>query len=81
MKTLRLRLEDLQVDTFQTASVVKERGTVFGNQWSLPEQGSCNNDETCGSTCGEACPTASCEYFTCAGWVSRWGRDQFCVFC
>ncbi len=32
MNKLKLRLDDLQVDTFQTTPVQKEKGTVFGEQ-------------------------------------------------
>ena len=30
MNKLRLKLDDLRVDTFQTTPVQKEKGTVFG---------------------------------------------------
>ena len=82
MKKLALRMEDLQVDTFQTVSVGKEKGTVFGEAWSQPFQASCNGDETCANTCGPACVSLNtCDYFTCAGYVSRWDGEQFCVYC
>ncbi len=32
MNKLKLRLNDLQVDTFQTTSAQKQKGTVFGEQ-------------------------------------------------
>jgi hypothetical protein len=82
MKKFRLQMEDLQVETFQTASVHREKGTVFGAVWSQPQQASCNNDDTCAGTCGTACESHNtCDYFTCAGFVSRWQNGQFCVYC
>jgi hypothetical protein len=83
MKKLKLQMDDLRVETFQTASGHKEKGTVFGEVWSQPFQASCNGDDTCAGTCGTACVSNqnSCEYFTCAGYVSRWDGNQFCVYC
>ena len=81
MKRLKLRMEDLEVDTFQAAPVLKEKGTVFGEAYTQFQVLTCGNDDTCADTCSGACASASCEYFTCLGWESRWGHDQFCVLC
>lgn len=83
MKKLRLELEDVRIESFETSSVRAEKGTVFGEQqWSRPGQASCNGDETCANTCGPVCDSLhTCDHFTCAGFVSRWGQDAFCVYC
>ena len=82
MKKIRLQLDELQVETFQTSSAQKEVGTVFGQVYSRPLQASCNGDDTCAWTCGPACVSLNtCDYFTCPGFVSRYGDDQFCVYC
>lgn len=82
MKKVKLRIDDLRVDTFETTSVLDEKGTVFGEAWSQPLQASCNGMETCADTCDPACHSnQTCEYFTCVGFVSRYGDDQLCVIC
>jgi hypothetical protein len=61
---LKLRLDDLQVDTFQTTPVPNEKGTVFGEQCTCPGVNTC--DATCaGPTCNASCQ-ASCVDNTCA---------------
>jgi hypothetical protein len=67
MHKLRLTLEDLQIDSFSTTPVKKEKGTVYGEQCTCPTactcpgcptcDASCNG--TCGATCGGTCD-ASC---------------------
>jgi hypothetical protein len=82
MKKIKLRLDDLHVDTFQTAPTHRETGTVFGRVYSQPYQESCNGDDTCANTCGPACVSLNtCDYFTCPGFVSRWDGEQFCIAC
>jgi hypothetical protein len=71
---LTLKLEDLSVDSFDTTTPQKAKGTVFGEQctcWTnctcpgCPTcYASCNG--TCGGTCGENTCAASCNG-TCAG--------------
>ncbi|HEU4455521.1 MAG TPA: hypothetical protein VFR81_20830 [Longimicrobium sp.] len=49
MKKLRLRLEDLRIDSFGTAEAQNEKGTVHGaDSTSEP---SCNG-QSCDPTCG-----------------------------
>ena len=71
MKKLKLRLDDLQVDSFQTTMVRKEKGTVFGEQCTCRTQCTCPGcptcDASCNGTCGASCNgtcDASC-YGTC----------------
>jgi hypothetical protein len=72
MKKLKLRLDDLRVDTFDTSAGRKEKGTVFGEQCTCYTQctcpgcptcyASCNGscDASCNGTCGDTCD-ASCQ--------------------
>lgn len=46
---LKLRFEDLQVETFGTTSAEDGKGTVLGQQQTLYDQ------PTCGGTCPETC--------------------------
>jgi hypothetical protein len=79
MNKLKLRLDDLQVDTFQTTSMRKEKGTVYGRQeWTYDVMvcqdtwhgSSCevscfsNCDASCYDTCAVSC-NGSCDW-TCA---------------
>lgn len=82
MKKHKLRMDDLQVDTFQTESLREQKGTVIGAVWSQPQYASCNGDDTCAASCGTACQSINtCDYFTCPGYVSRWANDAYCVYC
>ena len=56
---LKLRLDDLQVDTFQTTSVQKQKGTVFGEQCTCYTQCTCPGCPTCDASCNGTCG-ASC---------------------
>jgi hypothetical protein len=64
MPKLKLRLDDLQVDTFQTTTVRKEKGTVFGEQCTCHTQCTCPGCPTCYASCNGTCD-ASCNG-TCA---------------
>ena len=57
MNKLKLRLDDLQVDTFQTTSVPKQKGTVFGEQCTCYTQCTCPGCPTCAGygTCDASC--------------------------
>jgi hypothetical protein len=81
MQKLKLRLEDLQVDTFRTTAAQREKGTVYGEQCTCPTACTCPGcptcDASCNGTCGATCDAscngtceASCNdtcYDTCAG--------------
>ena len=58
MRKLRLDLDQLTVESFDTAAKVKEKGTVIAEQ-----QCTCQTQCTCPGcpTCGDTCP-ASCAY-------------------
>jgi hypothetical protein len=69
---LSLNLEDLSVDSFDTTSTQKAKGTVFGEQCTCYTNctcpgcptcyASCNGtcDNTCANTCANTCDDASC---------------------
>jgi len=57
MRKIKLNVESLSVESFATAAVAGEMGTVFGNE---PTRG---NNEACRSAV-DACPSArGCTYF------------------
>jgi hypothetical protein len=75
MNKLKLKLDDLQVDTFQTTSAQKQKGTVFGEQctcWTQCGQNTCPGCPTCDASCNGTCAScaascngtcgASCDY-------------------
>ena len=64
MNKLKLRLDDLLVDTFTTTPVQKEKGTVFGEQCTCYTQCTCPGCPTCDASCNGTC-NASCNG-TCA---------------
>jgi hypothetical protein len=77
---LTLKLEDLAVDSFDTAPVQKPRGTVVGEQGpcTCPTACTCPGCPTCYETCagqascGNTCGGDTCVYTcyedTCAAW-------------
>jgi hypothetical protein len=78
MKKLRLHLDDLRIDSFQTTAPEKPKGTVFGEQCTCYTQctcpgcptcyASCNGscDASCNGTCGNTCDAScqgTCDYY------------------
>jgi hypothetical protein len=59
MQKLKLCLDDLQVDTFQTTAAPREKGTVFGEQCTCYTQCTCPGCPTCDASCNGTC-NASC---------------------
>jgi hypothetical protein len=59
MKKLKLHLDDLQIDSFQTTSAEKPKGTVFGEQCTCYTQCTCPGCPTCYASCNGTC-AASC---------------------
>ncbi|HSU15274.1 hypothetical protein [Longimicrobium sp.] len=74
MRKLKLQMDDLRIDSFDTADVPAGGGTVRGHI-SLA-QGSCR---TCEVTCNPSCDY-SCDY-TCDGFATYGGTHQLCVRC
>jgi hypothetical protein len=64
MHKLKLHLDDLRVESFDTTTVRKEKGTVFGEQCTCPSACTCPGcpscDATCPATCPYTCDDASC---------------------
>lgn len=67
MNKLKLRLDDLSVESFDTQRMDREKGTVIGEECSCG--GTC--DATCPNTCAYTCDDNTCLYTcddaTCAG--------------
>jgi hypothetical protein len=59
MKKLRLRLDDLRIDSFQTTQAEQPEGTVFGEQCTCHTQCTCPGCPTCYASCNGTCD-ASC---------------------
>ncbi|HEX6373901.1 MAG TPA: hypothetical protein VF006_33540 [Longimicrobium sp.] len=65
MNKLKLHLDDLRVDSFDTTAAETEKGTVFGEQCTCPTQCTCDTQcETQHTACScPGCPTVC--YYTC----------------
>ena len=59
MRKLKLQLEDLQIDSFTTEPVRREKGTVFGEQCTCYTACTCPGCPTCDVSCNGTCD-ASC---------------------
>jgi hypothetical protein len=57
---LKLNLEDLTVDTFNTTAPEKPKGTVFGEQCTCYTNCTCPGCPTCDYTCKYTCDDATC---------------------
>lgn len=86
MNKLKLRLDDLLVDTFQTAPSAKEKGTVFGEQCTCYTQCTCPGCPTCEESCGGTCDIEcfTMEGNTCVGRTCNnepyWSNGQW-LYC
>lgn len=82
MKKLALKIEDLAIESFETARAAREDGTVVGhatqgNKYTCdPVVGTCFGYtcyETCAETCADSCAytcdpaVGTCFGYTCAG--------------
>jgi hypothetical protein len=63
---LTLKLEELSVDSFDTTTAHKEKGTVFGEQCTCYTNCTCPGCPSCGATCPATCVN-TCDDYTCAG--------------
>jgi len=77
MKKLKLQLEDLRIDSFQTTPVGKRKGTIVGKEASIVV--TCeSNCPTCEGTCYETCPPScgsyceTCDREACGDAVTGW---------
>jgi hypothetical protein len=55
MHKLKLHLEDLAVESFDTTRPAKAKGTVFGEQCTCYSDCTCPEAGTCGATCDASC--------------------------
>jgi hypothetical protein len=64
---LKLQLDDLGVESFDTTCVVQEKGTVMGEQVACTcyTQCTCPGCPTCVNTCAATC-AYTCDDYTCA---------------
>jgi hypothetical protein len=68
MHKMKLNLDELAVESFDTQPLVREKGTVFGEQCTCPTQCTCPGCPTCDATCDFTCDDYSCGgEATCAG--------------
>jgi hypothetical protein len=70
MSKLKLAIDNLAVESFDTCSVPKEKGTVFGEQCTCQTVCTCPGCPTCDQTCPQTCDDYSCAWScngTCAG--------------
>ncbi|HEU0298009.1 MAG TPA: hypothetical protein VFR37_01115 [Longimicrobium sp.] len=67
MNKLRLHLEELAVESFDTAPAERKKGTVFGEQCTCQTVCTCPGCPTCDYTCPNTCDDASCFGATCEG--------------
>jgi hypothetical protein len=57
---LKLQLDQLNVDSFNTSTPRSEKGTVFGEQCTCYTECTCPGCPTCDATCAYTCDDASC---------------------
>ena len=90
MNKLKLQLEDLRVDSFDTTTAEKAKGTVFGEQCTCYTQctcpgcptcdATCNTcDQSCNGTCAASC-NGTCEWtcdYSCGGSCDGYTCDTF----
>ena len=73
MAKLRLDLDRLTVDSFDTADTRAKKGTVFGEQCTCYTQCTCPGCPTCDATCD------TCDW-TCEGDTCQWSCGGSCYF-
>ncbi len=60
MNKLKLNLDELAVESFDTTRSEKAKGTVFGEQCTCYTQCTCPGCPTCYATCNYTCDDATC---------------------
>lgn len=66
MGKLRLNLDQLTVDSFDTSVTAKEKGTVFGEQCTCNTVCTCPGCPSCDATCPATC-AYTCDDWSCGG--------------
>jgi hypothetical protein len=90
MAKLKLQLEDLMIDSFDTTPVEKAKGTVFGEQctcWTQCGQNTCPGCPTCNASCNGTCDASACNGTcdascngTCGGYSCAYTCDWTCEY-
>ena len=76
----KLRLDDLSVESFDTTTVKKEKGTVFGEQCTCYTVCTCPGCPTCDATCAYTCDDQTCPACpTCANTCAYTCDDYSCA--
>jgi hypothetical protein len=82
MGKLRLDLDQLTVDSFDTSETAAEKGTVFGEQCTCYTNCTCPGCPTCDNTCGDSCNGTcvdnTCE-FSCYGTCHEYSCWDTCA--
>ena len=76
---LTLNLDDLSVDSFDTTTTQKEKGTVFGEQCTCYTNCTCPGCPSCGNTCPATC-AYTCDDYTCANTCANTCDDYTCAY-
>jgi hypothetical protein len=77
---LKLVLERLVVDSFDTSAVHAEKGTVFGEQCTCDTVCSCPGCPTCDPSCEHThCDQDTCQW-TCGNTCGGWTCDETCEY-
>jgi hypothetical protein len=66
MNKIKLHLEALAVDSFDTTASARSKGTVFGEQCTCYTVCTCPGCPTCDGTCPATCPY-TCDGYSCGG--------------
>ena len=67
MNKLKLRMDDLHVDSFDTTAAQAPAGTVFGEQCTCYTNCTCPGCPTCDASCNGTCDGAATCLNTCDG--------------
>src|SRR5215218_8064679 len=70
MNKLKLNLDELSVESFDTTRRERAKGTVFGEQCTCYTQCTCPGCPTCDATCNATCAATcayTCDDATCGG--------------
>jgi hypothetical protein len=83
MRKLKLELDRLEVESFDTASTQKRKGTVIGEELCTCNtycgQATCPGCPTCDNTCAYTCDDATCPACpTCANTCANTCDDPSC---
>jgi hypothetical protein len=75
---LKLNLDDLTVDSFDTTLSERPKGTVFGEQCTCYTNCTCPGCPTCDGTCPNTC-AYTCDDVSCNG-TCNCGTDNTCGY-